>query len=96
MRYSSHGALPREDIAIARRFYFAVIALLWLGCVGWAKAQSAPAQQTPAQPGAAGQGLAQVRLGQATAPLYGPWKFQVGDSPLDPGDPCAAVGPAGV
>jgi hypothetical protein len=23
-------------------------------------------------------------LGQSMVPLYGPWKFQVGDSPIDP------------
>jgi hypothetical protein len=26
----------------------------------------------------------EITLGQATAPLYGPWKFTVGDSPVDP------------
>jgi hypothetical protein len=51
---------------------------LWLGCGSWGKAQPAP--QTTPETGVA----AQVRLGQATAPLYGPWKFRVGDSPLDP------------
>ena len=56
-------------MAITRRFCFAVMALAWLGCAAWANAEAVPAQ---------------VRLGQATAPLNGPWKFQVGDSPLDP------------
>jgi hypothetical protein len=29
-------------------------------------------------------GIAHVTLGQAVVPLYGPWKFTVGDSPIDP------------
>ena len=28
--------------------------------------------------------IAHVTLGQAAVPLYGPWKFSVGDSPIDP------------
>jgi stage II sporulation SpoE-like protein len=28
--------------------------------------------------------IAHVTLGQAAVPLYGPWKFQIGDSPIDP------------
>jgi hypothetical protein len=28
--------------------------------------------------------VAQVTLGQSAAPLYGPWKFHIGDSPIDP------------
>src|ERR1700744_5619216 len=28
--------------------------------------------------------IAVISLGQAKVPLYGPWKFQIGDSPLDP------------
>jgi hypothetical protein len=35
----------------------------------------------PAQPD---QNVAQVTLGQSAVPLYGPWKFTVGDSPIDP------------
>jgi hypothetical protein len=27
---------------------------------------------------------AHIALGQSAAPLYGPWKFTVGDSPIDP------------
>jgi hypothetical protein len=29
-------------------------------------------------------GSKQIILGDATIPLYGPWKFQIGDSPVDP------------
>ena len=48
--------------------------LLCLASGGWAHAQSAPAVN----------GGAKIRLGQAAAPLFGPWKFTVGDSPTDP------------
>jgi len=44
--------------------------------------------QTPNLPAAAQRpdaGVAiDVTLGQAAVPLYGPWKFTIGDSPLDP------------
>jgi Stage II sporulation protein E (SpoIIE) len=60
-----------EDISIARRLCSALFVFLCLGWGGWAKAQS-------------GHGVDQVQLGQSTSSLYGPWKFQVGDSPLDP------------
>jgi hypothetical protein len=30
------------------------------------------------------QGTAHVTLGRSVVPLYGPWKFTVGDSPIDP------------
>ena len=36
--------------------------------------------QTQAQP----DNIAHVTLGQSAVPLYGPWKFTVGDSPIDP------------
>ena len=35
--------------------------------------------QTPTQPAAT-----TITLGQAAVPLYGPWKFHIGDSPIDP------------
>jgi hypothetical protein len=42
-----------------------------------------PAQASAAQHQAA-EKTAQVDLGQSSVPLYGPWKFTVGDSPVDP------------
>ena len=36
--------------------------------------------QTPSQP----DRTAHITLGQSAVPLYGPWKFTVGDSPIDP------------
>jgi Stage II sporulation protein E (SpoIIE) len=38
----------------------------------------------PGQPGSSADSIAHVTLGQAAVPLYGPWKFTVGDSPIDP------------
>ncbi len=32
----------------------------------------------------AADGVERVTLGQAVVPLYGPWRFSVGDSPVDP------------
>jgi hypothetical protein len=46
----------------------------------WATAQPADSRTVPAQ----GQTGVQVCLGESVAPLYGPWKFTVGDSPVDP------------
>ena len=42
------------------------------------------AQAAPAPPDVAGHGATEISLGQSAVPLYGPWKFTVGDSPLDP------------
>jgi hypothetical protein len=50
--------------------------LAWLTClvlVAFAQAQDKPAQ-----------GTTHVTLGQSVVPPYGPWKFTVGDSPIDP------------
>jgi len=42
-------------------------------------------QHRPPQPASAqAQSAEHVPLGQSIAPLYGPWKFHVGDSPADP------------
>jgi hypothetical protein len=41
------------------------------------------ARQTPATLPAT-VGAEDILLGRAAAPLYGPWKFKVGDSPIDP------------
>jgi hypothetical protein len=50
------------------------------------QAKSQPKTQS-AQPGSSADrsadSIAHVTLGQAAVPLYGPWKFTVGDSPID-------------
>ena len=64
---------------MARRFYIAFPILLLFGYCGWTQAQAAPSQSDVAE-----QGIAEIRLGQSAVPLYGPWKFTVGDSPINP------------
>jgi len=64
---------------LLRRLDFKLLLLLWLGCGGWAHAQAGPDATS-----AAVQGIAPISFGKAVAPVFGPWKFQAGDSPLDP------------
>jgi hypothetical protein len=56
-----------------RAFFLLSLAALFAGCVV-AAAQTANGSD----------GIAHVTLGQSSVPLYGPWKFTVGDSPIDP------------
>jgi hypothetical protein len=65
---------------VAQRLRIPLLILLWLGIGAWAQAPSAAAQHTPAQT----EGVVHISLGQSAVPLNGPWKFAVGDSPLDP------------
>ena len=65
---------------MVQRLRIPLLILLWLGIGAWARAQSLPAQQTHART----DGAMHISLGQSAVPLYGPWKFAVGDSPLDP------------
>lgn len=54
--------------------------LLWLFVALWVVSVATMLwAQEPSQAGSD-----QVTLGNATVPLYGPWKFHVGDSPTDP------------
>jgi len=55
------------------RFRCLLALLTCLVLVALAQAQDMPAQ-----------GTTHVTLGQSVVPLYGPWKFTVGDSPIDP------------
>jgi hypothetical protein len=65
---------------MARRTLLALSLTAWFASSVLTAAQSsAPAQAPLAQAG----GIAHVTLGQAAVPLYGPWKFTVGDSPMD-------------
>jgi hypothetical protein len=61
---------------VARRLCIALPVLL---LCGWAQAQTVSANSDTAA-----DGMAEINLGQSAVPLYGPWKFTVGDSPLDP------------
>jgi hypothetical protein len=62
---------------MARRIAFPV--LLLFAYTGWAQAQA-----VPVKPESAADKMAEISLGQSAVPLYGPWKFTVGDSPVDP------------
>ena len=64
---------------MVRCFRISRLMLLWFGFVVCAQAQSAATQQAPAQAG----GAVHITLGQSVVPLYGPWKFTIGDSPVD-------------
>lgn len=57
------------------RFSLLLSLLIWFGLGGGTLAQAVQAQVGP---------IERIVLGNSTAPLSGPWKFQVGDSPLDP------------
>jgi len=61
---------------VARSLPFAIGFLAMLAGVSAASAQPTDSTRATA--------IAQVTIGQSVAPLYGPWKFHVGDSPLDP------------
>ena len=55
------------------RFRYVFTFLACLVPFALARGQVAPAPETT-----------HVTLGQSVVPLYGPWKFTVGDSPIDP------------
>ena len=63
---------------MARRSRIALPMLLLFGYCGWGQAQAAPAQSD-----STAGGIAKITLGPSVEPLYGPWKFTVGDSPID-------------
>jgi len=60
---------------VARRFLILFFLLIAISCFGWAQAPAAASPSGNSE---------NVTLGQSVVPLYGPWKFTVGDSPLDP------------
>ena len=65
---------------MARRVALSLLMAAVFVCGIIAAAQPA----TPSAPPVQSQSTAHVTLGQAAMPLYGPWKFTVGDSPMDP------------
>ena len=65
---------------MAQRLHIPLLILFWLGIGAWAEAPTASDQPGPARNG----GAAHIILGQSAVPLYGPWKFYAGDSPVDP------------
>jgi serine phosphatase RsbU (regulator of sigma subunit) len=69
---------------MARRAAFSLWMAGVLVCGNLAAAQPAPQPTTPSAALAESQSAAHVALGQSAVALYGPWKFTVGDSPIDP------------
>jgi hypothetical protein len=72
---------------MARRTLLTILLAAWFAGSIVAAAQMAGAvkDQPRGQPASSGaKSIAQVTVGQAAVPLYGPWKFQTGDSPQDP------------
>ena len=61
---------------MAQSYHFS-LPLLLLACVSAdaGLAHAAPAQTAP---------IEHIVIGNSAEPLYGPWKFHVGDSPIDP------------
>jgi hypothetical protein len=62
-------------VARSYRFSLLLVLLSWFDL-----APASPAQTIPA----VAPLVERITVGHSTAPLYGPWKFQVGDSPIDP------------
>jgi hypothetical protein len=69
---------------MARRVALSFLTTGVLVCGSLAAAQPAPQPANPPALLAQAQNMAHVTLGQAAVPLYGPWKFTIGDSPIDP------------
>src|SRR5580700_1669576 len=62
---------------MARRLSSALLVSALLIFCAFAAAQSSQPAQTPSD------NAILVTLGHAAVPLYGPWKFSIGDSPID-------------
>ena len=55
-------------------FLFVMLLVCGMRAIAQSRAQADPANDD----------VVPLHLGQSMVPLYGPWKFQVGDSPIDP------------
>ena len=64
---------------LLQRFRVVGVILLCLGIAASTRAQNASSAPTPAD------AAPQLHFGRSISPLYGPWKFHIGDSPLIPG-----------
>lgn len=60
-----------------------LLVLLWGSLMTSGLSASVPAQRGPGQFAKASSATPMV-FGESSLPLYGPWKFHIGDSPLDP------------
>src|ERR1017187_8484595 len=74
------GFRHKKDPAVARCFPVCLLVLVMHACDIQAAGQAAASSQdAPTRE----ENTARISLGVSEARLYGPWKFHVGDSPLD-------------
>ena len=77
-------AAAKRSVAQHRRSFFLTLAVLGFSMLAWAQrerpiqAAAVPATSTT------GNSIPQIWVGQSVAALKGPWRFQIGDSPVDP------------
>jgi serine phosphatase RsbU (regulator of sigma subunit) len=69
---------------MTRRVAWSLSAAIVLLCGTLAAAQLAYPSRAVPTPVTQSQSAEHVTLGQSAVPLFGPWKFTVGDSPIDP------------
>src|SRR5580704_15724052 len=86
--YSASSGAPLLQIesrghGMARRTFF-LLSFLLLSLAALFAGGVVAAAQTASGPNRTSDSIAHVTLGQSAVPLYGPWKFTVGDSPIDP------------
>jgi len=62
-------------VARSIRFSLLLLLLVWFGLDAWSLAQAVSTAAAPVE---------RITVGNSTEPLYGPWKFHIGDSPLNP------------
>ena len=67
--------MPGQKVARSSRFSLLLSLLIWFGLDAWSLAQTVQVGAAP---------IKQITVGDSTASLNGPWKFHIGDSPLDP------------
>ena len=66
--------MPGQKVARSSRFSLLLSLLIWFGLDAWPLAQTVQVGAAP---------IKQITVGDSTESLNGPWKFHIGDSPLD-------------
>src|SRR3954470_12631688 len=65
----------KDKVPRSSRFSLLLLLFSWFSLDLWALAQPVPDAAAP---------IEKLTVGDSTAPLNGPWKFHIGDSPVDP------------
>src|SRR3984957_6420556 len=86
--YSASSGFPLLQIesrghGMASRTYF-LLSFLLLSLAALFAGGVVAAAQTASGPNRTSDSIAHVTLGRSAVPFYGLWKFQIGDSPIDP------------